>query len=248
MKSETADAVLEARHLRHSYGARRVLDDLSLRVGAGEIYALLGGNGAGKSTTLNIFLGFVRPGSGSASVCGIDPSTAPDEARAALAYVPESVALYDHLSAYENIDYFLHLAGANRHRTSVIDPALDDVGLVASARGQRVGGFSKGMRQKVAIALALARNVPVLLLDEPTSGLDPRATAEFNDLLEAARKRGIATLMATHDLLSAAAVADRIGFLREGHLDEEVAANGGARFDVDALFRRYSERRESRTA
>jgi len=248
LSSTRQDAVLEAQHLRHSYGARLVLDDLSLRVGAGEIYALLGGNGAGKSTTLNIFLGFVRPSSGTASVCGADPSTAPDKARAALAYVPESVALYEHLSARENIDYFLHLAQAERNQASVIDPALDAVGLAAHARDQRVGGFSKGMRQKVAIALALARQVPVLLLDEPTSGLDPQATAEFNTLLEAARARGIATLMATHDLLSAAAVADRIGFLREGHLDEEVATKGGARFDVEALFRRYSERRERHTA
>jgi len=245
---EEGEPLLEARGLRHSYGARPVLNDLSLRIGRGEIYALLGGNGAGKSTTLNIFLGFVRPSSGSASVCGVDPSAAPDKARAMLAYVPENVALYEHLTARENIDYFLHLAGAERDWATVIDPALDAVGLAADSRDQRVGGFSKGMRQKVAIALALARHVPVLLLDEPTSGLDPRATGEFNTLLEAARARGITTLMATHDLLSAAAVADRIGFLREGHLDEEVAAEGGARFDVQALFRRYSEPRAKAAA
>ncbi|MFN3727696.1 MAG: ABC transporter ATP-binding protein [Allosphingosinicella sp.] len=240
---DRGESVLEARHLRQSYGARQVLDDLSLDIGRGEIYALLGGNGAGKSTTLNIFLGFVRPDSGSARLCGIDPSAEPDRARAMLAYVPENVALYEHLSALENVDYFLHLAGADRDRETVIDPALDAVGLSADARDRRVGGFSKGMRQKVAIALALARHVPVLLLDEPTSGLDPRATGEFNALLQAARARNITTLMATHDLLSAAAVADRIGFLRDGRLDEEVAAGGGARFDVEALFRRYSEPR-----
>lgn len=243
-----SESLLEARHLQHSFGDHHVLDDLSLRVGPGEIYALLGGNGAGKSTTLNIFLGFVQPTSGYAAVGGIDPSAEPDKARAQLAYVPENVALYEHLTARENIDYFLHLARANRDRATIIDPALDAVGLAAKARDQRVGGFSKGMRQKVAIALALARNVPVLLLDEPTSGLDPHATAEFNDLLEAARSRGIATLMATHDLLSAAAVADRIGFLREGHLDEEIAKDGGTRFDVESLFRRYSEKRERHEA
>lgn len=246
--TESPDIVLEARHLRHSFGARAVLNDLNLRIGRGEIYALLGGNGAGKSTTLNIFLGFLRPSSGSASVSGIDPASDPDKARAMLAYVPENVALYEHLTARENLDYLLHLAGADRDRATVVDPALDAVGLPSEARDQRVGGFSKGMRQKVAIALALARHVPVLLLDEPTSGLDPRATGEFNALLEAARARQITTLMATHDLLSAAAVADRIGFLREGHLDEEVAASGGERFDVQALFRRYSEPRERAAA
>nr|WP_198927796.1 ABC transporter ATP-binding protein [Sphingomonas jeddahensis] len=235
------DAAIDVRALRHSYGQREVLRGLDLRVAAGEIYALLGGNGAGKSTTLSALLGFIRPGSGSVQVCGIDPATAPQDARAQLAYVPESVALYDHLTARENVEYFLALARAARDRGTVIDPALDAVGLPGHAWDARVGGFSKGMRQKVAIALALARHVPVLLLDEPTSGLDPSATLEFNRLIETARDRGVAILMVTHDLLSAVDVADRIGFLSEGRIEEElVAGAAGARFDLNALHARYT--------
>jgi ABC-2 type transport system ATP-binding protein len=151
------------------------------------------------------------------------------------------VALYDHLTARENVDYFLALANADRDRATVIDPALEAVGLPGHAWDARVGGFSKGMRQKVAIALALARHVPVLLLDEPTSGLDPSATLEFNRLIETARNRGVAILMVTHDLLSAVDVADRIGFLSEGRIEEElVAGASGARFDLNALHARYT--------
>nr|WP_221239360.1 ABC transporter ATP-binding protein [Sphingomonas xinjiangensis] len=227
--------------MHHRYGAREVLRGIDLQVAPGQIYALLGGNGAGKSTTLNALLGFLAPASGTVRVCGIDPAAAPAEARARLAYVPESVALYDHLSARENIDYFLALAGAERGRSSVIDPALEAVGLPGHAWDKRVGGFSKGMRQKVAIALALARHVPVLLLDEPTSGLDPKATLEFNALLATARARDVAILMVTHDLLSAVDIADRIGFLAEGRIEEErTAGPTGERFDLNALHARYA--------
>lgn len=217
-----------------AYGDHRVLDGLSLTVPAGSITALLGGNGAGKSTTLAALLGFVRAQSGRISVCSIDPAADPDAARRQIAYLPENVALYEHLSAVENADYLLALSGERKGRTDITD-AFAAAGLQERAWDQRLGGFSKGMRQKVAIAVALLRQVPVLLLDEPTSGLDPRATADFNALLMSVRERGTAVLMVTHDLLSAADVADRIGFLEAGRIVEEAEASGPERFDVRAL-------------
>ncbi|MBN2972788.1 ATP-binding cassette domain-containing protein [Roseomonas aeriglobus] len=226
-------------HVTLSYGTHRVLDGLSLSVAAGDVYALLGGNGAGKSTTLSALLGFVRADGGSVTVGGIDPAADPDAARRRIAYLPENVALYEHLSAVENADYLLALSGTPRTRTEITD-ALIAAGLQERAFDQRLGGFSKGMRQKVAIAVALLREVPVLLLDEPTSGLDPRATADFNALLHAVRARGTAVLMVTHDLLSAADVADRIGFLERGRIVEEVKAEGSQRFDVRALHERFA--------
>lgn len=227
--------------LCHSYGSRQVLRGLELGVAPGEIYALLGGNGAGKSTTLAALLGFIAPTAGTVRVCGVDPVSDPQGARAQLAYVPESVALYEHLTARENLNYFLSLAGTDRGRATVIDPALDAVGLPRHAWDARTGGFSKGMRQKVAIALALARHVPVLLLDEPTSGLDPQATLEFNRLLATARTRDVAVLMVTHDLLSAVDIADRIGFLADGRIEEERQAGAGSkRFDLNTLHARYA--------
>lgn len=217
---------------------RRVLDQISLSVAAGEIYALLGGNGAGKSTTLSALLGFLSPDSGRLAVAGIDPVIEPDRARSRIAYLPENVALYDQLTACENIAYFMALAGAEPDRAGM-NQALDAAGLQAEARDRRVGSFSKGMRQKVAIAMAVLRDVPVLLLDEPTSGLDPRATADFNALLASLKARGTAILMVTHDLLGAADCADRIGFLASGKIVEEVRPTDG--IDVLALHHRYGE-------
>jgi ABC-2 type transport system ATP-binding protein len=239
--ADIAPAALQADALEYRYGdGNPVLKGLDLHVRAGEIYALLGGNGAGKSTALSLFLGFIAPTSGTVTVCGVDPYTDSTQARRHMAYVPESVALYDHLSARENIDYFLALAQVPRDQATVVEPALRAVGLPQDAWDRRVSGFSKGMRQKVAIALALARRAPVLLLDEPTSGLDPGATAEFNQLLATLKSQGVAILMVTHDLLGAADVADRIGFLYQGRLDAEMAAQGQERFDVQALHKRYA--------
>ena len=232
---------LDPIHLRDAtlaYRDHRVLDGLSLSVAAGSVTALLGGNGAGKSTTLSVLLGFATAESGDVAVCGIDPAKDPDGARRRIAYLPENVALYEHLTATENADYLLALSGQRQDRAAIAD-AFAAAGLQERAWGQRLGGFSKGMRQKVAIAVALLREVPVLLLDEPTSGLDPRATADFNALLARVRDRGTAVLMVTHDLLSAADVADRIGFLEAGRLAEEVAASGPDRFDLRALHARF---------
>jgi ABC-2 type transport system ATP-binding protein len=238
--SASRPPALEAGGVIAGYGARTILHGLDLRVQAGEIYALLGANGAGKTTTLSLFLGFVQPSSGQVHVNGIDPVADPTAARRQLAYIPENVALYEHLSARENVAYLLHLAG-QPSSTEVIDARLAAAGLDGAAHGRRVSGFSKGMRQKVSIALALARQVPALLLDEPTSGLDPQASAEFSRLLGLLRTQGVAVLMVTHDLLGAADIADRIGFIDGGRLIEEVAANGGdERFDVRALHRRYA--------
>jgi ABC-2 type transport system ATP-binding protein len=241
MTTPSAAPLLDIADAVAGYGHRDILQGLTLRVGPGEIYALLGANGAGKTTTLNLLLGFVHARSGQVRVGGADPATDAVAARRQVAYIPENVALYEHLSARENLAYLLDLAGQPAG-AAAIGGALSAAGLDASAHDRRVAGFSKGMRQKVAIALALARHVPALLLDEPTSGLDPQAAAEFSRLLGLLRERGVAILMVTHDLLGAAEVADRIGFLLAGRLVEEVRAEGPDRFDVRALHRHYAAR------
>lgn len=240
MTDASAIPAIAIEGLHHSYEANSVLRGLDLTVCRGEIYALLGGNGAGKSTTLSALLGFVAPQAGTVRVCGIDPVADPRSARAAMAYVPENVSLYEHLTARENIGYFLSLAQTGQGQDA-IESGLSAVGLAPEAWDKRLSGFSKGMRQKVAIALALARDVPVLLLDEPTSGLDPRAVLEFNRLLDAAREREVAVLMVTHDIVSAVDIADRIGFLGQGRIEEERAASAtGPRFDLNALHDSYA--------
>lgn len=230
-----SDPVLVIEGLVVERGGKRIVDGLSLTLAAGEIYALLGGNGAGKSTTLFAILGFLARSGGVLTIGGQDPASAIDAVRAQIAYLPENVALYDHLSARENVDYLLKIADCRRTKVE-IEAAFQSVGLAATAWDQRAGSFSKGMRQKTAIALAMLRDTPLLLLDEPTSGLDPAASADFHALLETLAARGVAVLMVTHDLLGAADTADRIGLISGGRIASEWSAQESEpRFDLNAL-------------
>jgi ABC-2 type transport system ATP-binding protein len=215
--------VIEIENLRVSRNDRPVVFDLSVQVAAGEVYSLLGGNGAGKSTTLLTCIGVLKPTQGRVTICGNSVAEAPEAVRKSVAYLSESARLYDHLSARENLRYFLDLAG-NHVADGAIDVALDTVLLPKDDRERSTDGFSKGMRQKVAIALALLRETPVLLLDEPTSGLDPVAVEEFHELLKTLCARGVAILMVTHDLFGACEVSSKIGLLKEGRLVEQFEA------------------------
>lgn len=215
--------MLEASGLSKSYGQVRALRQLDLRVNPGEIYCLLGANGAGKTTTLNIFLGFVEPTAGTARVDQIDVVSDPISARRRVAYIPETVTLYSALSGLENLDYFARLSG-QRHATEALRGFLTQAGLPAAAHDRTLETYSKGMRQKVGIAIAIARDAAALLLDEPTSGLDPKASNEFSEQIVAMAARGTAILMATHDLFRARESGTRIGIMRDGQLRREFHA------------------------
>lgn len=215
--SITAEEAIFVTHLHSTINKKTVLRDLSFSVNTGEIYALLGGNGAGKTTTLKTLLGLNHAEQGEAFILGMSVKSAISDIRKKIAYLPESVMLYPHLSGIENIDYFLSLSGIQKTSTD-IHAALERVALKDNARNQRLGAYSKGMRQKTAIALALLRDAPVLFLDEPTSGLDPLAIDEFNSLLSQLASAGKTILMVTHDVYGACQVADHIGLLHQGTL------------------------------
>jgi len=230
---------LEADQLRLIRSDREVLCGISFAVNAGEVYALLGGNGAGKSTTLLSFLGFLSPSSGSVRVNGLDVGGNLSAARNAIAYLPESASLYEHLNAYENLRYFLELAQLTIN-ASALDGALEKVSLTKDARSQPLKGYSKGMRQKVAIALAILRDTDILLLDEPTSGLDPTAIDEFHSLVSDLAGAGKTVLMVTHDVYGACQVASRIGLLRDGKLVGEFSAPEGGKIETEEVHRAFS--------
>jgi len=217
--------------LHKRFGPQVALQALDLEVRRGEVYCLLGANGAGKTTTLNLLLGFVQPDAGRATVAGIEPASAPEAARAKLGYIAENVALYPQLTGLENLAYFAALAGL-KFTVAEQQALLQRAGLQHGAHGQRLAGYSKGMRQKVGIAIALAKNAEVLLLDEPMSGLDPKAANEFVTLVRELAGAGAAVLMATHDLLRAKQVATRIGILRRG---EKLAELDAAPLDAQQL-------------
>lgn len=217
-------AVLEAKNLIVNYKQHCAIDSLNLRVPKGCVYALLGGNGAGKTTTISTFLTFNRPTSGQVLIEGESPHTNPDLVRAKIAYLPENVALYDIMSGVENLTFFCTLAGITISR-ELAQHLLSDSGLQDDAHGKRVATYSKGMRQKVGLAIASAKHAKAMLLDEPTSGLDPSAANDFAQRIRAAADLGMAVLMATHDLFNAKQVADRIGIMKNGRLVEEFDAH-----------------------
>ena len=231
--------MLEAIHLSKSFGDVDAVQELDLAIEPGEVYGLLGPNGAGKTTTINAFLGFVRPTSGSVKVAGLDVAKAPRETKRHLAYVPEQVRLYGNLSGLENLEYFTALSGAKDHSRGELSGFLERAGLPREAHDKRVSNYSKGMRQKVGIALALAKNARALLLDEPTSGLDPSASFEFSELLRELSGDGLAVLMATHDLFRAKDVASRVGFMKSGRLEFELAGEALREADLEALYLKH---------
>lgn len=222
-------------NLTKSYGNFKALDKLNLKVKQGEIYCLLGANGAGKTTTINLLLGFIEPTSGNASINGIDLASKAKETKKYLAYIPENLMLYPNLTAVENLDYFSGIAEKSFSKTELKN-FLTESGLQSEAFDKRISTFSKGMRQKVGIAIALAKDAKVLLLDEPTSGLDPSASNEFGLLLQKLKQKGVATLMATHDLFRAKEVATHIGIMKDGQLKQEFVASDISLSDLETAY------------
>jgi len=228
--------MLKAEGLSKSYNGVRALEDLDLEVQRGEIYCLLGANGAGKSTTIGLFLNFIDPSAGRATVNGRDVTLEPLATKRDLAYIPEQVMLYPHLTGIENLRYFAALAGHDHYTPAELGEFLLRAGLQEDAHAQRVGAYSKGMRQKVGIAIAIAKQAGALLLDEPTSGLDPEAANEFGALLGALRGEGVAVLMATHDLFRAKEVGTRIGIMRKGRLRTELDPGEIGHADLERIY------------
>ncbi len=222
------------------FGSTQALNQLELEVAAGEVYALLGANGAGKSTTLNLLLGFLRADGGEVRVNGIDPAVDANAVRASIAYLPEQVALYPNLSGIENLQYFAALAGRQLGTNESME-LLRSAGLAMAAHGRRLGEYSKGMRQKVGVAIALAKRAKVVLLDEPLSGLDPSAANEVTKLLRELADGGAAVLLATHDLFRARQVADRIGILKQGEKRAELQAADIDAAQLEALYLQHME-------
>jgi ABC-2 type transport system ATP-binding protein len=227
--------MLATENLTKRFNGTAAVDHLDLVVERGELFALLGPNGAGKTTTINCLLGFLQPDEGRAVIDGLDVAREPLETKRRLAYIPEQVNLYGHFNGVENLAYFSELAG-HRYLDTDLRRFLAEAGLQTEAHDRRVSGYSKGMRQKVGIAIALAKQAKALLLDEPTSGLDPSASHEFSQLLRQLRERGIAILMATHDLFRAKEDATRVGIMRHGKLVHTLTAAELSHADLEKLY------------
>lgn len=209
--------MIEAQQLTKTYGDFTALSPLNLTIAPGEIFCMLGSNGAGKTTTINLFLNFIQPTAGRAFINGLDVNQRPVESKKYLSYIPEQLMLYPTLTGLENLTFFSEISG-NRYRPAELEGFLREAGLQPEAIRKKTALYSKGMRQKVGIAMAIAKQAKVLLLDEPTSGLDPQASNEFGWLLQHMSSNGTAILMTTHDLFRAKETGHRIGIMKQGKM------------------------------
>lgn len=230
--------MLETIKLTKRFNDHTAVNELNLHIAPGEVFGLLGPNGAGKTTTINLLLGFLTPDIGEARVNGASVSSDPIAARRHIAYIPEQVMLYPRFTGLENLDFFSSLGGRKHSRTELL-ALLTRAGLPEAAAIRRVGTYSKGMRQKIGIALALSREAKALLLDEPTSGLDPAASHEFSLLIRQLARQGVAILMATHDLYRAREDASRVGILLDGRLAGEYVTDDLKHVDLEQLYLKH---------
>lgn len=194
------------------------LDHVNFEVKEGEIFCLLGANGAGKTTAINLFLNFIDPTDGQTLINGIDSAKDPLEAKKHVSYVSENVMLYGNFTARQNLDFFAKLGGKTALIKEDYYTVMRKVGLQEKAFEAKLKTFSKGMRQKLGICIAIIKDAPNILLDEPTSGLDPKAASEFLKILAGLKEEGKAIFMSTHDIFRAKAIADRVGIMKEGRL------------------------------
>jgi ABC-2 type transport system ATP-binding protein len=211
--------MIQAINLTKRYeDGKLALDTLNLEIREGEIFFLLGANGAGKTTTINLLLNFIEPTSGTGLINGIDVTKYPLETKKHVSYVSENVKLYGNLSARQNLDFFAKLGGQTKLARVDYYKMLQKVGLQDDSYEKKLKTFSKGMCQKVGLAIALIKDSTNILLDEPTSGLDPKAAAELVHILKEQRSQGKAVFMCSHDIFRAKELADRIAIMKEGRM------------------------------
>ena len=244
-----AEPVVQTVELTKRYGAQVAVDRLTLEVSEGEVFGFLGPNGAGKTTTILMLLGLSEPSSGTARVCGLDPTRAPVPVKRLVGYLPENVGFYEDMTGYDNLQYVTRLNGVrDRDARPRIEGALETVGL-AGERRKRVGAYSKGMRQRLGIAEVLVRQPRVVFLDEPTVGLDPDATQRMLELIRSlSRDQGMTVFLSSHLLDQVQRVSDRVGIMLAGRLvaagsiDELARRSLGvdqARYTLEEIFMRY---------
>jgi ABC-2 type transport system ATP-binding protein len=234
--SQTA---IRMENLTRDFETVRAVDGLSLEVPAGTIFGFLGPNGAGKTTTINLLLGLLEPTSGRAEVLGLDTRTHADEVRTRTGALLEHPGVYEQLTAEDNLEFYGRVwRMPSDRRQARIHELLTHLGLW-ERRKERAGKWSKGMRQKLALARALLHRPSLVLLDEPTAGLDvPSAAAVRDDLEALAAREGVTVFLTTHNMAEAEKLCSRVAVIREGklvavgHPDQLRAQAGGPRLEI----------------
>lgn len=213
------DSAILVEHVSRSFGHVRALDDVSLEVPPGAVFGFLGPNGAGKTTTMHVLLGLLEPDAGSARVLGLDVRTQPREVRARAGALLEFSGLYERMSALDNLDFYgrlFHMSQSDRRaRAKELLTHMD----LWDRRRERIGQWSRGMKQKLAIARTLFHRPPLVFLDEPTAGLDPvAASALHDDIKNLVAREGVTVFLNTHNLAEAEKLCATVGVIRQGKI------------------------------
>jgi ABC-2 type transport system ATP-binding protein len=236
--------MLETKDLTKKYeDGLLAVDHLNFKVEPGEIFCMFGANGSGKTTTINIFLGFIPPTEGTVLIEGVDVVKEPLKSKDYVSFVSENVMLYDNFTAFQNINYFAKLAGKRNLAKADYAQVLNRVGLQEEAFNMRTKKYSKGMRQKLGIAVAMVKDAPNIILDEPTAGLDPKSGQEFLKLILELRNKGKAIFMSSHDIFRAKLIADRVAFMLKGKLVMLKTRKELEGEDLNQLYMEYMEER-----
>ncbi len=238
--------MLELDRLTKKFGETTAVDRLDLRVAPGEFFALLGPNAAGKTTTVRMIAGLLRPTAGRIRIAGLDLGTDGERARACIGYVPDVPFLYDKLTVAETLDFVASVYGASGEKgRRAREEALERFELGA-ARGVLAEGLSHGMRQRLVFAMATLHAPRLMLVDEPFVGLDPKSVRAVKEVLRERTRAGGAVLMCTHTLPAAEELADRIGILHRGRMAAEgtlveLRRSAGAAGGIEEIFLRLTE-------
>jgi ABC-2 type transport system ATP-binding protein len=206
--------VLDIKNLTHNFGDVVAVDSLTLSVRKGEVFGFLGPNGAGKTTTIKSILGLLKPTSGQIKINGISVRDNKRKSTIDVGYLPENLVLYDNLTGRETLQFFVDLKSASKREVEELLEKLD----LKPAADRKVGGYSKGMVQRLAIAQSLIGKPSILILDEPTSGLDPEGTSLVKDIVKDYKSKGKTVFFSSHILPNVQEVADRVGIIRQGKL------------------------------
>ncbi|HSG45565.1 MAG TPA: ABC transporter ATP-binding protein, partial [Anaerolineales bacterium] len=211
--------IVETNKLQRLFGEQIAVDGMTFHVKQGEVFGLLGPNGAGKTTTVRMLNGILPPSAGTARVFDHDPVADGESIRRMTGVLTETPALYERLSAYNNLKFFATLQGIPQADiTQRVDEMLEFFELSHRAK-DKVETFSKGMKQRLALARALIHKPPLLFLDEPTSGLDPEAAQQVNDLIaDLSNQNGQTVILATHNLTEAQRLCDRVAIINKGRI------------------------------
>ena len=215
----SSEIVVQTRDLTKVYGSHTAVNKLNLRINSGDIFGFLGPNGAGKTTTILMLLGLTEPTSGSASVCGFDSTKEPLKVKRVTGYIPERIGFYEELTAHYNLMYAARLNGLpDKTAVEKIDNALKVVGLADRAES-KVSTYSRGMKQRLALADILVKMPKVAILDEPTSGIDPKGITEILTLIKTiAKENGMSIIISSHQLPQVQKICNRVGIMSNGEL------------------------------